>query len=491
MKTALFVIGFDLGTSGCKAVLVDGQGSIAGEARESYPTQSPHPGWAEQDPADWKRAATAAIRRLLQETGVPAASVAGIGLTSAAHIGVLADERGDPLRPAILWNDQRTVDEVADLEREAGDEILRLSLQAVSPGWTLPHLRWVRRHDPEAWSRLRALRLSKDWLLQWLTGEAVTDPATALSAQLTEARAGAWSPRLCGLAGLSPDRLPRIAEATATAGFLTAEAARDLGLTRQTAVVNGTLDSATELLAAGLAEPGDGLVRLATAGGVERVVGEPGPNRGRITYPHPVTPLWYCQAGTSTCAAAVQWGMKLFGNPSYETWDSEAAETPPGAEGLLFHPYLAGERAPLWDPRVRGSFIGLSLRHGRGHLARALYEGASFSIRHAMCVLDDIPASGNPLAVVGGGARSALWTSVLADVLGRELRIVDGADSALGAALLGLAGLGLSANWLSLVKTRAAAGRLIRPDPERQSFYDQRFTAYVDAQSRLSPFYAG
>jgi xylulokinase len=183
--------------------------------------------------------------------------------------------------------------------------------------------------------------------------------------------------------------------------------------------------------------------------------------------------------------------MKLFGNPSYETWDSEAAETPPGAEGLLFHPYLAGERAPLWDPRVRGSFIGLSLRHGRGHLARALYEGASFSIRHAMCVLDDIPASGNPLAVVGGGARSALWTSVLADVLGRELRIVDGADSALGAALLGLAGLGLSANWLSLVKTRAAAGRLIRPDPERHSFYDQRFTAYVDAQSRLSPFYAG
>lgn len=493
MTRSLYVIGIDLGTSACKICLVDDKGRMAGEAQEGYPTHSPEPGWTEQNPADWKQAVLAATGRLLEQMRVSPSRVAGIALTSAAHIGVLLDAQGQPVRPAILWNDQRTVAEVADLEREAGDEILRATCQAVSTGWTLPHLLWVRRHDPGALNRARSVLLSKDYLLNWLTGESVTDPATAVSSQLYDVRTGTWSSRLCGLAGLDPDKLPRIAAASDRGGGLAAEAAGLLGLTAGTPVVIGTLDSATELLAAGLCEPGDSLVRLATAGGVERVVDGPTPDRHRITYPHAVSPFWYCQAGTSTCAAAVQWGMRLFadaGKGSYEEWDAGAARTPAGSEGLLFHPYLAGERAPHWDPFLRASFVGLSLSHTRGHLARAIYEGTAFSIRQAMAVLGDDSGSDRLLAVVGGGTKSSLWASILANVLGRPLRIVDDADSSYGAALIGLAGLGLSGSLRELTARRATTGHILQPDKSQQTLYTQAFAAYVRAHRQLAPFYS-
>lgn len=490
------VLGLDLGTSSCKAVLVDAAGAVRHSAAESYPTAAPAPGWAEQAPAGWLKAAAGAVRRLWTEQGADPGSVAGLALTSAAHIGVLLDGRGEPVRPAILWNDQRSVDEVAGLEREAGAEILEATCQAVSTCWTLPHLAWVRRHEPEAWRRVRAVLLSKDFLVRWLTGRAVTDPGTAVSSQLYDVRAGGWSRRLCELAGVRPEMLPEVVPADACAGELGAAAAGALGLRAGLPVIAGTLDSATELLAAGLGAPGGGLVRLATAGGVELVVAAAVADRRRITYPHAVTPWWYCQAGTNTCAAAVQWAMGALGSGTggadFAAWDAAAAGVADGSDGVLFHPYLAGERAPHWDPRLRGSFAGLSLRHGRGHLARAVYEGAACSIRQAMSVLPDLPAAadGAPLAVVGGGARSAVWVDILAQVLGRPLRIVEGADSSYGAALLGLASLGLAEAGLEpLLKERAEAGRAVRPDRERTECYDRHFEAYGDLHACLAPFY--
>jgi xylulokinase len=224
------VLGIDLGTSGCKVAVVDSAGSVRGSARAAYPTASPEPAWAEQNPADWLTAVAAAVPRALAAAGAVPGDVVGLALTSAAHIGVLLDDRGDPVRPAILWNDQRTVAEVADLEREAGQEILDASCQAVSTGWTLPHLVWVRRQDPAAWKRTRSILLSKDFVLQWLTGRAATDPATAVSSQLYDVPSASWSPHLCGLAGITPDMLPEVVAATAQAGGLTATAAAGLGL---------------------------------------------------------------------------------------------------------------------------------------------------------------------------------------------------------------------------------------------------------------------
>ena len=490
MRAPTYVLGVDLGTSACKVCLASPAGTVAGEARAEYPTHSPHPLWAEQDPEAWLPALAIATRQVLAQCGVAAAQVAGIALTSAAHIGVLLDARGTPVRPALLWNDQRSAAEVADLEREAGGEILRLTYQAVSTTWTLPHLLWVRRHEPDAWARARTLLLSKDYLVWQLTGEKVTDPATALSSQLYDVAAGAWSPALCDLAGISPAMLPEIRPPTAAAGRLTERAAEALQLAPGTPVVNGTLDSATELLAAGVCRPGQGMVRLATAGGVQMVVPGPTPHRQRITYPHPVAPFWYCQAGTNTCAAAVRWGADLLageGDLPFESWDALAASAPAGADGLLFHPYLAGERAPHWDSQLRGSFVGATLHYGRGHFARAIYEGTAFSIRQAMSALPESAAGTDPLVVAGGGARSALWMRILADVLARPLRVAAGADSAHGAALLGIAGLGL-ANAMDMAAPHTEPS-LVFPDATGVALYDRWFGAYVAVHEHLAPLY--
>ncbi len=484
------VLGVDLGTSECKVCLVTDGGEVVRVARVGYATHAPRPLWAEQDPREWAPAATAATRRLLTETGIAARSVVGLALTSAAHIGVLLDAHGHPVRRAMLWNDQRSNREAAELEREHGEEILRQTYQAVSTTWTLPHLCWVRRNDPDAWARTRRVALSKDYLAEWLVGEAATDPATALSSQLFDATAGRWSPELCAMAGVRPAMLPPVHPARGRIGGLTAEAAERLGLRPGTPVVVGTLDSATELFAAGAVAAGQCLVRLATAGGVQVVIRAPRPSRKLLTYPHVVEPLWYCQAGTNACATSVRWGARLVTGEAdvpFADWDAWAADTPVGAGGLLFHPYLAGERAPQWDPELRASFVGASLDHGRGHIARAIYEGTAYSIRHAMTVLPEVESPSGEMAVVGGGTQSAVWVQILADVLGRTLVVAEGADSAYGAALLGLAGLGLSD--ASGAAATTARRRTIAPQPECVAAYADRYRAYVQVGEALAPLY--
>jgi xylulokinase len=486
-----YVLGVDLGTSECKVCLVAEGGQVVRVARAGYVTHAPRPLWAEQDPREWAPAATAATRRLLAETGTAARSVVGMALTGAAHIGVLLDAYGAPVRRALLWNDQRSSREAAELEREHGEEILRRTYQAVSTTWTLPHLCWVRRNDPDAWARTRRVVLSKDFLAEWLVGSAATDPATALSSQLYDATAGRWSPELCAMAGVTPAMLPPVRPARARIGGLTAEAAERLGLLPGTPVVVGTLDSATELFAAGALAAGQCLVRLATAGGVQVVVREPRPNRKLLTYPHVVEPLWYCQAGTNACATSVRWGARLVTGEAdvpFAAWDAWAADTPAGAGGLLFHPYLVGERAPQWDPELRASFVGASLDHGRGHFARAIYEGTAYSIRHAMSVLPGIDSSSGALAVVGGGTQSAVWVQILANVLGRPLVVAEGVDSAYGAALLGLAGLGLSDGTTGAAAS-VARWRSIAPQPECAAAYADRYPAYVRVAEALAPLY--
>jgi xylulokinase len=475
------VLGVDLGTSSCKACVVRADGEVQGQARARYPTHSPHPGWSEQDPADWLTATAKAVAAAVRQARVPRERIAGLALTCAAHIGVLMDERDQPVRRAILWNDQRSTPQVRQLERKAGELILSQSQQAVSSGWTLAHLAWVRQTEPTNWRRLRRVLLSKDFLAFWLCGSRATDPATAVSAQLWDATRQRWSEELCGLIDLPMDALPDVCSATAIIGALQETAARALGLRPGTPVINGSLDTATELLACGITRPGQGMVRLATAGGVQVVVEGPSPHRRRITYPHALGSAWYCQAGTSTCAAAVQWAVERFGGGGrdpWPRWERLAASVPPGSDGVMFHPYLAGERAPYWSADLRGRFTGLSLGHGTGHLARAVYEGAALSIRDAMSVLADARLGRQALAVAGGGTRSAVWLSVLADVLGRPLRVVEGSDSAYGAAMLAMAGLKLGLSLTQRASRRRAVGRRIEPDRRRVELYQRLFERY-------------
>lgn len=353
----MYVLGIDLGTSGCKACAVDAAGRVAAEGSVGYPTSSPQPGWAEQDPADWIGAVVEAVGKLTESGAVAPTDVAGLALSCAAHIGVLLDEHDQPLRPAILWSDQRSHQEVAELERECGDEVFQLTHQRVSTTWTLPHLVWVRRHEPGVWSQVRRVLLSKDYLLWWLMGRRVTDPATAVSAQLYDARAGQWSERLCGLAELTTDMLPQIVPPTDVAGTLTDAVAKKLGLPPATPVVVGTLDSAAETYGAGVDQPGQCLLRVATAGGAHLVLPEPHPHPRLITYPHPRQPLWYSQAGTSSCASAVRWAIDCF----QQRWNSvvrglgpAGRQRPGGLRGTAVPPLPGRRTLSLLEPRPEG-----------------------------------------------------------------------------------------------------------------------------------------
>jgi len=491
MKRSI-VLGIDIGTGGCKVCAVDDQGQVMGSAGADYPTLTPRPGWVEQRPQDWIRALRRAAHGLFVDSPVRPNEIAAVALSSAAHIGVLLDGQGSPTRNAVLWSDQRSGVEAEELSAEYGSEIAHCTYNHVSTTWTLPHLVWIRHHDPEAWQRTKRIVLSKDYVAFRLTGRIATDPATALSSMLFDARAECWSESLCELAGVTSDQLPDVVPADSVTGALTPEAADLLTLPPGIPVVCGTLDSAAETFGAGVAVPGRMLLRLASAGGIHLVLDTPSAHPRLITYPHPVAPFWFSQAATSTCATAVKWAIRTLSpdsNVSFEHWDDLAGAIPPGSEGLLFHPYLAGERCPHWDPSLRASFVGVTLRHTLGHFARAVYEGTALSIRDALSVLEEIDARPGALTVVGGGARSALWLQIVCDCLGLPLNVAPCADSSYGAALLGLVGLGLFKRAEDVLTTINVTGHRLTPDPKNQQLYTRLFNAYRDVHNNLAPLY--
>lgn len=487
-----YVLGIDLGTSSCKVCAVDASGWHLGARSVSFPTLTPRPGWAEQDPKHWVPAVIKATRRLLSECPVPAERVGGIALSSAAHIPVLLDADGSSLRNAILWYDQRSLNEVEYLKSQRGEEIFRLSHNSVSPTWTLPQLLWIRRQEPEVWSKLRKVALSKDYLSNWLTGQWTTDPATALSSMLFDPHAGGWSRFLLDPLGVALEALPQVHSSTAQVGSLRAGASQELGIPAGVPVVNGTLDSAAETYGAGVVRPGDCLMRLATAGGVHLVLEKPRPHPGLITYPHPVSPLWYSQAGTNSCTSALQWVFRTVGTGrpgTFEEWDPGVATIPQGAEGLFFHPYLSGERCPYWDGRLRASFTGATFSHRPEHFVLAAYEGIAFSLRDALSVLDDLAPSRGTITVVGGGTAGKVWTRIVCDVLGTPLQVSRVTDSAYGAALLGLVGIGLYSDVSQPLSRSNQDLEILSPDPERSRAYTVLFNRYREIQQKLQPIY--
>lgn len=487
------VVGIDIGAGSLKASVVDASGRELGSASRAYPTRSPHPGWSEQDPEDWWRALCDAVPRALEAAGVPALRIGAVAFSGGAHTPVLLDERGRTLRPAILWSDQRSEDEAGELREQHGAEILRTALNRPSPTWTLPQLMWLRRREPRVASATKRVMVAKDWVRWRLSGAWHTDVTDAVGTMLWDHGAARWSDWLCELAGWDPATLPPVVPPAGIVGEVTTDAADECGLAAGTPVVCGTSDTSAEAYGAGADVRGAGILKLATAATVSIVDAAPHIHPTLINYPFAIPGLWYTISATNSCASAHRWLRDQFfmrpgedGSAVFAEMDRLAGEAPPGSNGLLFHPYLLGERAPYWDPRLRADFVGITLRHDRRHFVRALYEGIAFSLRDVLGQFLEQGLVLREARIIGGGARSALWRQIVADVLQLRVVLPEKSDASFGAALLAGVGVGLFADERAAARLNPGERAVHEPDPARAERYTRLFGLYRETKTCLT-----
>jgi xylulokinase len=481
------VLGIDVSTTATKAVLVDESGAVRGVGTAEYGYDVPRPLWSEQDPALWWDGAIAAIRSVLASTGVRGDEVAAVGLTGQMHGLTLLDDRDAVIRPAILWNDQRTAAECDWIRSTVGPErLIAISGNDALTGFTAPKLVWVRDHEPEVWQRVAHVLLPKDYVRLRLTGVHAVDVADGAGTLLFDLAARTWSPELVEAVGVDAAWLPPVFEGPAITGSVTPAAAAATGLRAGTPVVAGGGDQAANAVGVGAVEPGETALSLGTSGVVfaptDAPIVEP---RGRVhAFCHAVPGRWHLMSVMLSAAGSLRWFRDtLAPGVAYGALSDEAATAPAGSDGLLFLPYLTGERSPHPDPLARGAFVGLTVGHERRHLARAVMEGVAFGLRDG---LDLMTAAGMPpptrIRASGGGTASPLWRQILADVLGSEIDTVattEGAAS--GAGILAAVGAGWFATvpvaTRSWITTSAAAS----PGPDA--------AAYAAAHARYRELY--
>jgi len=483
-----YLLGLDLGASSLKASIVTDAGVVAGEASCPVTTQVPQFGWSEQDPAEWVAAMAAAIPLALKAAGIEAGALSGIGISAGAHIPVLTDADGAVLRPAMMWNDQRSAAQAAALHAAAGEKIVATALNRVNPTWTMAMLAWLGEHEPEVLRRAKRLYLAKDYLRFCLTGTWETDFSDAIGSLLADNATGGWSAELCGLVGWDLDKLPPIRKATDVVGGVTAEAAARMGLAAGTPVVCASNDTTVEFFGVGAVTPGIGAVKLATAGVLFLATQGPSVHPPVSCYPHIIPGMFYTATGTNSCASAHRWLRDLmFAQGGFEAMDALAGSVRAGAEGLLFHPYLQGERAPYWDPLLRADFLGMTISHTQAHFARAAYEGIAFSIRDLLEAARGLGLAFGTIRLIGGGARSAVWRQIIADVTGLVVERTQAADASFGTALIAGVGVGVFASAEDAVARCVRLVDTATPDAGRHAFYTELFGIYKEAQKVLAP----
>lgn len=489
MTTSRCVLGADLGTSTLKCVLMDETGRVHASAESAYPTYSPSAGWAEQNPADWIDALRAALAELRQREPRLLDRLAAIGLCSAAHIPVLLDEADRIIRPAILWSDQRSSAEVAALKANHGPRLEQISLNEAGCTWTLPQLQWVWRHEPSVLARVHRLLSSKDYLVFRLTGQARMDFGSAAATLMLDARSKAWSAELQALSQLPAGVFPALAHPMQVVGAVTADAARAFGLPQGTPVIAGTLDSAAEMVGCGLLASGAaGMVRVGSAGGIMAVTDKASFNRGIITYPHVIDGLFYKQAGTNACATSLKWirDLCVAMRPAeaaalrYQDLDRLAAHSNPGADGLMFHPYLQGERAPHWNPDLRGSFTGIDQRHSWPHFIRAVMEGVAFSLLDGLSMFRRDGLDMTSAVMSGGVTQSRIWSQIITDVLGMPTRTIRHGDSALGTCMLAATAVGAFVSVQDAATVCVCEERTMTPNDSTHDLYARSFARYQE-----------
>jgi xylulokinase len=473
------LVGLDVGTTGVKALAVSPDGEVLARAEEEYPLATPRPGWAEQDPEDWWQAAETALAAL----GVGDAG--GIGLSGQMHGLVVLDGSERVLRPAILWNDQRTAVECAEIEERIGlARLVELTGNRALPGFTAPKLLWLRKHEPELYGRIEHVLLPKDYVRLRLTGERATDVADASGTLLFDVAQRRWSEQIVEDLELRREILPRVFESTEIS------AEKD-----GVSVAAGAGDQAAGALGVGVVGPGPLSIVLGTSGVVFAAL--PGfaadPEARVHAFCHAVPGGWHAMGVMLSAAGSLRWFRDTFApEERYEALAAEAGRWGPGAEGLVFLPYLGGERTPHADPGARGAFVGLSLRHDRGALVRAVLEGVAYGLRDSLELLRGLGVRPEVGRVSGGGARSDLWVRIVASVLGLPLeRTAVEEGAAYGAALLGGVAGGVFTDVREAVAACVRVGEAVQPDAEWEKIYAAGYERFRALYPALRPLEDG
>jgi xylulokinase len=508
-----FLLGLDIGTSGAKALLCDEHGQIVATAMAEYPLSSPFPLWSEQDPADWWRGARQALREVVARAEVGTAQIVGLGLTGQMHGAVFLDAQGDVIRPALLWNDQRTAAECAEITARVGAaRLIAIAGNPALTGFQAPKILWLRNHEPDNYARVAQVLLPKDYIRLKLSGVSAADASDAAGTLLLDLRARDWSAEILDQLAIPRAWLPQVYEGPAIAGTLLPAVAAELGLPAGLPIAAGGGDNAAAAVGTGVVRAGVVSSSIGTSGVIfahsDTIALDP---LGRLhAFCHAVPGQYHLMAVSLAAGGSFRWLRDVLQisefrlqidqhqadpnlqsaiyNPqlSYDQMTAMAATVPPGAEGLIFLPYLTGERTPHLDPLASGAFVGLSVRHSAAHLIRAVMEGVVYALRDGLEIMRQLGTPISQIRATGGGGRSPLWRQMQADIYGAEVATLAAEEGpAYGAALLAGVGTGLFASVHDAADRCVAVAGLTQPNPADQERYEAIYAIYRELYPAL------
>ncbi len=486
------LLGIDIGTTSTVGILIDASGRTLATASRPADLASRHPGWAEEDPEQWWHNLCDLTPELLRKAGVAARDIAGIGVAGMVPTLILLDDAGRVLRPSIQQNDARAVDEIEQFQsRLDPQDVLARTGSAITQQSIGPKLLWLRRHEPEVMARARHVMGSYDYLVHRLTGEFQAERNWALESGLYDFRAGRWDARVLKLSCIDESWLGAVRWPREITGRVTPRAAQETGLAAGTPVVAGSADHVASAFCAGLLEPGDLLVKLGGAGDILFCVDQPLTDARLFLDHHLMDGRFLVNGCMAASGSLIKWFAQNFApETDYATLDEEAAAVPAGSGGLIALPYFLGEKTPINDPLARGVLFGLTLGHGRAHVYRAIIEGISYGFLHHLAVLEENGLRARRVRVTNGGARSNLWKTVTADVLGLPLEEIAGhPGSCLGAAFAAGMGVGAFSDWREIERFVTVTGR-IEPNSERHARYRELFQTYRELYLRNCDLFA-
>jgi len=495
-------MGIDVGTTGVKALIIDENGKVCASAVEEYPLSTPHPNWAEQNPEDWWDATIKAIRNVLEKSG--GASVEGIGLSGQMHGAVFIDRDGKVLRPCIMWCDQRTAKQCVYITETVGeDRLFELTCNPALTGFTAPKIVWVKEEENEVFRKTYKILLPKDYIRFLLTGVFATEVSDASGTVLFDVKKRRWSKEMLSALEIPEDLMPEVFESPEVSGRISAEASSLTGLPEGTPVVGGGGDQAAGAVGNGIVREGIISSTIGTSGVVfascDEVRVDPG--RRLHTFCHAVPGKWHLMGVMLSAGGSLRWlrdaicheevrEAKEKGIDPYEIMTEEASQAPPGCEGLIFLPYLSGERTPYPDPDARGVFFGLTLRHKKEHLIRSVMEGIAYGLRDSLELMKGIGAKMSEVRASGGGARSSLWRQIQADVNNLEMQVISVDEGpAFGVALLAGVGVGIFNNVEEACSRTIKVKETIKPIKENVTIYERYYEIYHSLYPALKDTY--